>query len=532
MKKHYLFYGLLLTLLLAACKKSDNFKPGYTPDPNTGTKGGGGSDPSISTFPPKLKNFKINGVSCAFDSTSNSYYYPVAPGTSIAGLTVTFDTVSTKYILMDNVQAKTGATIDYTLTTNETVAIKAMGLFNTSTNYNLIITGLPIVILKTAAFTIGDEKVPASLNLVNPNYQAQSSKVEIATNIKISLRGATARNLPKKSYSVKLVDNAGADTDIPLLGLRNDNAWILDAMYIDPSRMRNRLCTDIWNSFNNVPYIEDEPDALNGTRGYLTEVFFNDQYQGVYCLTERLDRKQLKVKKQYGNMYKADNWSDEVNFAAITNPFSNDFADWGGGWQFAYPEIGDTPAPDWKYLYNIVNFITTANDKAFSSDIKNKVDINNLVDYFIFMNILEAKDNQSKNTFFSFYDYRTAGSFFYSVWDLDGTMGRNYDGTPLPHEILGAGSNHLYQRLLGLNPANFKELIKSRWNILKNNQLGKSVVANRIETYRKSMVSTGAFARERAMWLLVEPDLNAEATYMTNWYGAQYDLFDTYINNL
>ncbi|NNU34901.1 hypothetical protein HK413_14140 [Mucilaginibacter sp. S1162] len=125
---------------------------------------------------------------------------------------------------MDNVQAKTGATIDYTLTTNETVAIKAMGLFNTSTNYNLIITGLPIVILKTAAFTIGDEKVPASLNLVNPNYQTQSSKVEIATNIKISLRGATARNLPKKSYSVKLVDNAGADTDIPLLGLRNDNA--------------------------------------------------------------------------------------------------------------------------------------------------------------------------------------------------------------------------------------------------------------------------------------------------------------------
>ncbi|WP_394353193.1 hypothetical protein [Mucilaginibacter humi] len=44
--------------------------------------------------------------------------------------------------------------------------------------------------------------------------------------------------------------------------------------------MRNRLCTDIWNSFNNVPYIEDEPDALNGTRGYLTEVFFNDQYPG------------------------------------------------------------------------------------------------------------------------------------------------------------------------------------------------------------------------------------------------------------
>lgn len=532
MKKHYLFYGLLLTVLLAACKKSDKFNTDYTINPNTGVKGADGSDPSISTFPPKLKNFKINGVSCAFDSTSNCYYYPVATGTSITGLAITFDTVSTKYILMDNVQAKTGATIDYTLTTNETVSIKAMGIFNTSTNYKLIITGLPIVMLKTEAFTIGDDKVPASLDLVNPNYQAQGSKVEIATNIKMSLRGATARYLPKKSYSVKLVDDAGADTNIPLLGLRNDNGWILDAMYIDPSRMRNRLCTDIWNSFNNVPYIEDEPEALNGTRGYLTEVFFNDQYQGIYCLTERLDRKQLKVKKQYGNMYKADNWSDEVNFSAITNPFSNDFADWGGGWQFAYPEIGDTPAPDWKYLYNIVNFVTSASDKVFSSDIKTKVDINNLADYFIFMNMLEAKDNQSKNTFFSFYDYRTAGSFFYSVWDLDGTMGRDWDGTPLSHEILGAGKNNLYQRLLHLNAANFKEVVKSRWNTLKNNQLSKSVVANRIEAYRKSMVTTGAFARERATWLLVEPDLNTEATYMTNWYSAQYDLFDSYVNGL
>lgn len=532
MKKHYLLYGLLLTLLLGACKKSEKFTTGPTTNPPAGPKGGNGSDPTVSTFPPQLKNFRINGVSCAYDIVTSTFYYPVAPGTPLSGFTVSFDTVSTKSLLMDNIPVKTGATIDFTLTTSETVAIKALGIFNTSANYNLIITGMPVVMLQTTALGIGDEKVDASLNLINPGYRAQGSKLEIATNIKISLRGATARNLPKKSYSVKLVDGGGNDIDIPLLGLRNDNSWILDAMYIDPSRMRNRLCTDIWNSFNNVPYIENEPDALNGTRGYLTEVFFNDQYQGVYCLTERLDRKQLKVKKQYGNMYKADNWSDEVNFAAITNPFSNDFADWGGGWQFAYPEIGDTPAPNWKYLYNMVNFVTTASDKEFTNDIRNKVDINNLVDYFIFMNVLEAKDNQSKNTFFSFYDYRTAGSFFYSVWDLDGAMGRDYDGSPLSHEILGAGKNNLYQRLLNLNAANFKELVKSRWNNLKTNQLSKSAVANRIEAYRKIMVSTGAFARERAIWLLVEQDLNTEATYMTNWYSAQYDIFNGYVNDL
>ncbi|MES2378951.1 MAG: CotH kinase family protein [Bacteroidota bacterium] len=531
MKKHYLLYGVLLLLLLGACKKSDKFDQSPVTNPDPGTKGGNGSDPTISTFPPQLKNFKINGVSCAFDTTTNAYYYPVAPGASLAGFTVSFDTVSTKSILMDNVNVKTGGTVNYTLSTNENVAIKAMGLFNTSTDYNLIITGLPVVMLKTTSLAIGDDKIPASLNLVNPNYQAQGSKLEIATNINISLRGATARNLPKKSYSVKLVDAGGADTDIPLLGLRNDNGWILDAMYIDPARMRNRLCTDIWNSFNNVPYIDEEPDALNGTRGYMTEVFLNNKYQGVYCLTERLDRKQLKVKKQYGNIYKADDWSDEVKFLNISQQYNNSSANWGG-WQFTYPEIGDTPAPDWKYLFNIVNFVRSASDEEFESDIKNKVDINNLVDYYIFMNILEAKDNQAKNTFFSFYDYRTAGSFFYSVWDLDGAMGRDYDGTPLSHEILGAGNNYLYQRLIHLNAANFKELIKSRWNYLKTNQLNKSTIGERIEAYRKSLVTTNAFARERTIWPIVEPDLNMEATYMTEWYSAQYDLFNNYVNGL
>jgi spore coat protein CotH len=532
MKKNYLLYGLLLMLLLAACKKSDKFDSQPIVDPNTGSNGNGGSDPNVSTFPPQLKNFKINGVSCGYDLISNTFYYPVAPGTSLSGFKVSFDTVSTKSLLMDNVPATTGSTVNSSLTTNETIAIKALGIFNTSTNYKLIITGLPMVVLQTDALSLGDEKTDASLKLINPNYQAQGGKIETATNIKISLRGATARYLPKKSYSVKLVDGGGNDTDMSLLGLRNDNSWILDAMYIDPSRMRNRLCTDIWNSYNNVPYAEDEPEALNGTRGYMTEVFFNDQYQGVYCLTERLDRKQLKVKKQYGNMYKADNWSDEVNFSAITNPFNNSDENWGGGWQFAYPEIGDTPAPDWKYLYDVVNFITTANDDAFKTNIGNKVDINNLVDYYIFMNILEAKDNQSKNTFFSIYDYRTAGKFFYSVWDLDGAMGRDWDGSILPHEILGAGTNNLYKRLLTLNAGGFKDLVKLRWNYLKDNQLSKNTIAGRIEGYRKVLGTSNAFLREKAIWLLVEPDINAEATYMTNWYGAQYNLFNSYVNGL
>lgn len=113
----------------------------------------------------------------------------------------------------------------------------------------------------------------------------------------IKVRGASASTYPKKAYSVELQDESGEETDASLLNLREDGDWILDAMYIDHARMRNRLCTDIWNSFNSVPHKEKEPEAINGTRGYFVEVILNQKYNGLYCFTEKVDRKQLKLKK-------------------------------------------------------------------------------------------------------------------------------------------------------------------------------------------------------------------------------------------
>jgi hypothetical protein len=526
MKTYYLLYAILILLLIGGCKKNNIEKP--TVNSTTGNNNGKPTQ-TLPTAAAQLLNFKINGASCAFDSVVNAYYFPVTVGTSLSSYTVGFDTIAAKAIVIDNVRLKTGATANYALTTNQEVEIKAVNSLNIATTYKLIITGLAIVTLKADA-AIGDNQINAAFNLVNPDYQAQGSKLEISSAIKINIRGATSRAYPKSNYAVHLVDATGTDADAPLMGLRDDNSWILDAMYIDQARMRNRLSTDIWNSFNNVPYIASEPKAHNGTRGYMTEVFLNNKYVGIYCLTEKLDRKQLQVKKQTGNMYKANDWTNQTDFYSVS-PFDNTLDTWGG-WELEYPELGDTPAPDWGYLYNITNFISTSSDDEFVSQVKNKVDINNMVDYFIFMNITEAFDNQNKNTFFSFYDSHTAPAFFYSIWDLDGSIGRNAGGFYKANDILGAGNNNLLQRLINLNPGNFKSLIKARWNSLKNSQLSKATITARIESYRKMLVGTNAFARERYRWANLTRDLDPEAAYMTSWYSDQYNLVDTYMNSL
>lgn len=527
MKLLYLFYlSVFMILLFAGCKKNNSHP--NTPKAVT-HNGNGQSSATLPSAPAQLLNFKINGASCAYDSLSVSYYYPVAAGNSLTGFTVNYDTTATTAFYINDVRVKNGGVVNSAITVNDVLTLKAINAVNQTTTYHLVITGMPIVML-TAGSNIADDDVNAKFDLVNPDYQAQHSSLEISSNIQISIRGGVSRAFPKKNYKVHLVDESNNDIDKSLLGLRNDNSWILDAMYIDQARMRNRVCTDLWNSFNNVPYIDKEPTALNGTRGYMTEVFLNGKYNGVYCLTEKLDRKQLQIKKQYGDMYKADFWTNESAFQGVS-AYDNTSSTWGG-WELAYPEIGDSPAPDWGYLYNEINFIATSTDDDFSRQIASKVDINNIVDYYIFINILKATDNENKNTFFSFYDSRSAGYFFYSPWDLDGTIGRNPGGGTSSNEIIGTANNNLFQRLMNLNVNNFKGLIKARWAQLKDNQLSKSTVAARIEVYRKLMTNTNAFNRERKVWDNITQDLNTEAAYMDNWYSTQYDQFDSYVNGL
>ena len=114
----------------------------------------------------------------------------------------------------------------------------------------------------------------------------------------IRWRGATSLRYQKKSYAIKLKDASGNKLDASLLGMRSDNSWILDAMAVDKARISNRVSTDLWLDFSRKPYyFAQEPELVNGTHGKFVEVYLNGRYDGLYGLTEKVDRKQLKLKK-------------------------------------------------------------------------------------------------------------------------------------------------------------------------------------------------------------------------------------------
>ena len=74
-------------------------------------------------------------------------------------------------------------------------------------------------------------------------------------------RGRTSLSFLKKSYKVEL------NNSYSLLGMGKDDDWILDALYTDSSKVRNKLSYDLWNLINDNQVIKYYTDQKVST-GY------------------------------------------------------------------------------------------------------------------------------------------------------------------------------------------------------------------------------------------------------------------------
>ena len=406
----------------------------------------------------------------------------------------------------------------------------------------LYFTCLPLVQIY-AESTIGSVYDLSKLSVTEPE-KPDSAEV-VYMNIKT--RGAYASGFPKKAYAIKLKEADGATAmDRSFFGLRDDNNWILDAMYVDTVRMRNRVSTDLWNDFAVKPYFyESEPKLINGTRGRFVEVFLNDSYHGLYCMTEKLDRKQLKLKKletsgnppgvtQRGGLYKGSTWASGTFFGNLiwdnsshTMPtiYSNNSETWSG-FEVKYPDLGDGEPVNWKPLVDalkVSSYLT--NDAVFGSKVALYFDLPVFLDYYLFIELILASDNQGKNTYLSVYNQQESPMLTVSPWDLDGTWGRRWDGSSSltgPEQDFDAfisthehAQNNLFLRLKRLNYNNYNDRLKDRYRELRGSWFSHEKLMKRFERYYELFVISGAAARERDRWPV--GDFAGEMQFLSTW---------------
>jgi len=370
----------------------------------------------------------------------------------------------------------------------------------------------------------------------------------------IKLRGDYASRVDKKSYAIKLKDTDGETAlNRSFYGLRSDNNWILDAMFIDPGRMRNRVSTDLWNDFSTRPYYAvNEPDMVNGTRGSFVELFINDSYNGLYCMTEKIDRKQLNLKKlkystdsstviQRGALYKADNWSigtqlgNPVTWGTNILPDYDNKSEVWTAFNVKYPDFGDGEPVEWKPVYNAVNIsYWKTGDDVFKSKVSTYFDLPVFVDYYLFLDLMLATDNHGKNYYLSVYDQTISPKVCLTPWDLDGVWGRRWDGSSYLTRADQSfetytkynepQQNNLYLRLMASNTESFNDKLKSRYKELRGTYFSYNNLMARFQKYCGLFNKSGAAKRESSRWSI--QDINLEMTFLSNWITSRLNYLD------
>lgn len=400
-------------------------------------------------------------------------------------------------------------------------------------NATLKFTFLPLLQLQG---TFGYDYSEGKLLLSSPDAR-QTDTLEAT----VKWRGGST-NAPdkhKRNYKIKLKKNKS------LLGLRNDDSWILDAGQADVFRLRNRIAMDLWNDVARPPYyINIEPAARNGVNGTVVEVFLNNEYRGIYNFSENLDRKQMRLKKVqdgevHGCLYKGKTWKRTQMFD-IFDTYNNQ-SETLEGFEVKYPDLSDNDTTDWHPLVVASNFALLSSRQEFEEHVTDYFDIEPLIDYSLFLSVTCAVDNSGKNMFWAVYDKTKDKRLTLAPWDLDATFGQRWGGL-----LVGGANDHsspkyvtdvdvgVFYQFYRRNTLHFNDQLNQRYQELR--QEGKPFstdsLINRFNHCYLLLKNSGAADRETRKWsgdsdLRGEAiDFDSEYLYICDWIDQRMKFLD------
>lgn len=377
--------------------------------------------------------------------------------------------------------------------------------------YKLVFTGLPMITFHGTEYTADDGSQLFAISVYDTDHKGDWVTTCYT---KSRLRGNTSLVYEKKSlrlYLKEIMDDGTFEKcNKNLLGLRDDDDWILNALYADNTRIRDQLCVDLWNEVgaNNQLY------GYNyGTASAMVEVFINDGYQGIYDLMIPIDAKQLGlrpvseqliqntdvVERIYKKKYSRE-WLSSDFVGELPDPNSPDYR---GGFYLK----GDTilqNEQEWEPLYRIAEALGS-DEKTFASEITEYNDQQNLIDNWLFYQAIAGFDNENKNYYYVVRNRDGKEYGYFIPWDMNISFGMVYaDNVYFSEELAAIATEPVTwqpaQRMIELDVDNSKELLQRTWNKWRNSTFSDEAITERIQELEHKVKDSGAFKREDARY--------------------------------
>ncbi len=412
-------------------------------------------------------------------------------------------------------------------------------------------SNLPIVVINTNNVPIPDEpKIGAMMGIISHEAGVQNHSTDPFNHynghIGIETRGQSTQMFPKKSYGFETRDAQGENLDVSLLGMPEENDWILYAPYTDKSLMRNMVTFEMSRRMGE--YV---------TRTQYCELIVNNDYKGIYVLEE-------KIKKDENRVDIATLKPDEVSGDDLTGGYilkvdkiDPDFVMGIEGWrsnptppypnamditfQYYYPEADELVDAQ---RYYIKSYVTTAENRLTSPDFSDPdqgyqkyFDVATFIDQMLLCEVSKEVDKYRYSTYFYKHKDSDGGKLHAGpAWDFNLGYG-NVDYWPPGLDINGwlyemvephDWSIMFWWKRMMEDPY-FHALAHTRWQQLRQQQFSQASIQAVID----SIINHTAQARERnfARW----PILGQYVWPNYNWYGNDYtdevNYFRTFLFN-
>ena len=284
---------------------------------------------------------------------------------------------------------------------------------------NFTDSNLPIVVIETdGGINIPDEpKVLGTMKIIwhqdgSRNYMTDINNPEFLNydgRIGIEMRGSSSQTmLNKKPYAVETREDDGINNrNVSILGMPDENDWVLNSLAFDQTGMRDVLAYELSNRLGQY-----------ASRSVYCEVVINGDYKGLYAFMEKIkpDKNRVNIEE----MDQTDNNYPEVTGGYITkadkttggDPVAWTMQGYGGGWWgwgnntdfiHHYPKPSDITNAQNNYIHSVfTNLASVANqyDTSTASGIPSVIDIPSFVDFMMIAEFTSNVDVYSLSTFF------------------------------------------------------------------------------------------------------------------------------------
>lgn len=459
-----------------------------------------------------ITELKINNMETVYDKNNNIYYYMIADDyeNNIYVLNLELDS-TLKYKIIDE-------TLNI-IKVNYEKPIKII-IYNDKYYYEtkIQLTNLPLINIIT------EDKISFSDTKTVFNYiNSEAEEKFISNNSVMRVRGATSSWFDKKGYKINFSDkNYIKDKKIRISNFYYGDSLILDAVYRDPSKIRNVLATQIWNdissNFTNVNMYSE-----------FVEVFINNEYVGLYVLTEPVNRTNLNLNKSSDKdtsvVIKSQSWNSVNSKIKINNINDDTFMDY----ELKYPNDTTLYSESWKkILAKLSKYYDKYTDSSYDK-ISSTFNIENYIDLVIYNAFINNKDNNLKKNNYFYVEDLHSDEIFIHPWDMEFSFGTTFSDIEKNNIKKDMNDyNVIYTNLIHKDSKINNLLINRYWE-LRNNVLTKNYFDNLLDKY-KNELNKGAALRDSNKWY--EYDVEKEIEEIRTWIYNRIEFFDGYVSDL